>query len=133
MKHSQINNLKPATTNYLEEIETNMMVVLCFISENIPCETVNVEGLPDDCEVTLVELSIKNWKWLCIGLHKPPSQNDKHFLENMSFAPTKISCGYGDLILIGDFNLTVENKNLSFHECIRFGMLHQKIYLLSIY
>ena len=31
-----------------------------YINENIPDETVNVEGLPDGCVVTLAELSIKN-------------------------------------------------------------------------
>ena len=32
--------------------------IMFYINENIPCKTVNVEGLPDDCEVTLIELSI---------------------------------------------------------------------------
>ena len=43
-----------------------------YINENIPCKTVNVEGLSDDCEATLIELSIKSRKWLYIGLCKPP-------------------------------------------------------------
>ena len=86
--------------------------IMFYINENIPCKTVNVEGLPDDCEVTLIELSIKSRKWLCIGLYKPPSQNEKYFLDNLSFALTKMSCEYENVMLIGDFNLTVENKNL---------------------
>ena len=45
------------------------------VPKNIPCKTVNLEGLPDDCKVTLIELSIKSRKWLCIGFYKPPSQN----------------------------------------------------------
>ena len=32
--------------------------IMFYINENIPCKAVNVEGLPDDCEVTLIELSI---------------------------------------------------------------------------
>ena len=54
-----------------------------YIIENIPCKTVNVEGLPDDCEVTLIELSIKSRKWLYIGFYKRPSQNEKYFLDNL--------------------------------------------------
>ena len=42
--------------------------IMFYINENIPCKTVNVEGLPDDCEVTLIELSIKSGEWLYIGL-----------------------------------------------------------------
>ena len=86
--------------------------IMFYINENIPCKTVNVEDLPDDCEVTLIELSIKSRKWLCIGLYKPPSQNEKYFLDNLSLALTKMSCEYENVVLIGDFNLTVENKNL---------------------
>ena len=86
--------------------------IMFYVNENIPCKTVNVEGLPNDCVVTLIELSIKSRKWLCIGLYKPPSQNEKYFLDNLSLALTKMSCEYENVVLIGDFNLTVENKNL---------------------
>ena len=76
-------------------------------------KTVNVEGLPDDCEVTLIELFIKSRKWLCIGLYKPLLQNEKFFLQNLSLAPlTEMSYEYENILLIGDFNLTVKNKTL---------------------
>ena len=42
--------------------------IMFYINENIPCKTINVEGLPEDCEVTLIELSIKNGKWFGFGL-----------------------------------------------------------------
>ena len=86
--------------------------IMFYITENIPFKTVNVDSLPDYYEVILIELSIKSWKWLCIGLYKPPSQNEKYFLDNQSLALTKVSCEYENVMLIGDFNLTVENKNL---------------------
>ena len=35
---------------------------------------VSVEGVPDYCEIILIEFSIKTRKWLCTGLYKPPSQ-----------------------------------------------------------
>ena len=50
--------------------------VLCYVNENIPCKMVNDEGAPDDCEIILIEFSIKTRKWLITGLYKPPSQND---------------------------------------------------------
>ena len=86
--------------------------IMFYINENIPCKTVNAEGLPNDCEITLIELSIKSRKWLCIGLYKPPSQNEKYFLGNLSLALIKMSCEYENVMLIGDFYLPVENKNL---------------------
>ena len=65
--------------------------IMFYINENISCKPVNVEGFPDDCEVSLIQLSIKCRKWLCIGLYNPPSQNEKYFLDNFSRAVTKIS------------------------------------------
>ena len=87
--------------------------IMFYISTNIPCKTVNVEGLPGNCEVILIELSSKSRKWLCIGLYKPPSQNEKYFLDNLSLALTKMSSEYENVVLIGDFNLTVENPSLA--------------------
>ena len=83
-----------------------------YINENIPCKTVNFEGVSDDCEATLIELSMKSRKWLYIGLYKPPWQNGKYFIDNLSLALTKMSCECENVMLIGDFDHTVENKNL---------------------
>ena len=43
-------------------INENIPCNFIYINENIPCKTVNVEGLPDDCEITLIELSLKSLK-----------------------------------------------------------------------
>ena len=81
MKHFHINYLKSVAIKCLEEIETKHCCGITFyINENIRCKTVNVERLPDDCEVCFIGLTIKNWKWLCIDLYKPPSQNEKYHL-----------------------------------------------------
>ena len=54
--------------------------VFCYINENIPSETVNVEGIEKDCEIVLRKFSVKTPKWLCIGLYKPPLQNKTIFV-----------------------------------------------------
>ena len=74
--------------------------VLCYVNENIPCEMVNVEAVPDDCEIILIEFSIKTRKWLCIGLYKPPSQNDKYYLDNLSLILNKLTCQFDNFTLI---------------------------------
>ena len=58
--------------------------VLCYINENIPSRTVNVEGIVKEREIVLIKFSIKNRKWLFIGLQKSPSQNENNFLDNLS-------------------------------------------------
>ena len=51
-------------------------------------------------------------KWFCIGLYKPPSQNEKYFLDHLSKTLGQLTCQYDKTILSGDFNLTVENNDL---------------------
>ena len=86
--------------------------VLCYIDENIPSKTVNVEGNVIVCEIVLMEFSIKTFKWLFIGLYKPPSQNENNFLDNLSLIINRLTCQYENFMLTGDFNMTIENKNL---------------------
>ena len=73
---------------------------------------VSFEGVPNDCKLTGIEFSIKTRIWLCIGFYKPPSQNDKYFLDNLSLILNKLTCQVYNIILMGDFNLTVESNNL---------------------
>ena len=62
--------------------EIVMVEAFCYINENIPSKTVNVEDIEKDCEIVLIVFSIKTRKCLYIGLYKPPSQNVKYFLDN---------------------------------------------------
>ena len=87
--------------------------LLLYVREDISCKILqNYCNSIDDMELLLLEFSIKATKWLCIGLYRPPNQNEKCFVENLSKLLSKLSCQYDQIVLIGDFNLTIENKNL---------------------
>ena len=86
--------------------------ILCYINENIACKTVNAEGFEKDCEIVLIEFSIKSRKWLCVGLYKTYSQNENYFLDKLSLVINRLTCQYENFILIGDFNMTTGNRNL---------------------
>ena len=86
--------------------------ILCYVNENIPSKTVNVEGIENVCEIILIEFSIETRKWLCIGLYKPPSKNENYFLDNFSLVINRLTWQYENFMLIDDFNMTIENKNL---------------------
>ena len=49
-----------------------------------------------------------------MALHclQAPSENEKYFLENLSLALTEMSCEQENIMMIGDFNLTFDNKHL---------------------
>ena len=65
-----------------------------------------------DIELILLEFTVKNQRWLCVGIYRPPSQNEKYFIDHLSKTLGQLSCQYDKTMLIGDFNLTINNKSL---------------------
>ena len=47
-----------------------------------------------------------------MGCYKPPSQNEKFFICNLFKTINAFSTKYDNILLKGDFNLTIENKIL---------------------
>ena len=78
------------------------------MNENIPCKLINHEIIPIDIEMIMFEFFVKTTKWL----YKSPSQNKNYFLDILSKVLSKQTCQYENVILIGDFNLIINNKNL---------------------
>ena len=83
-----------------------------YINENTPCKLINGEIILTDIEMIIFEFLVITRRWLCIGLYKSPSQNENYFLYILFKVLRKQTCQYQNVILIGDFNLTVNNKNL---------------------
>ena len=86
--------------------------LLFYINENIPCKLINDQIISSDIEIKMFEFLVKTRKWLCIRFYKSPSQNENYFLNILSKIISKQICQYENVMLIGDFNLTVNNKNL---------------------
>ena len=72
----------------------------------------SLESIPIDIELNLLQFTVKNQRWLCVGMYRPPSQNEKYFIDHLSKASGQFSCQYDKTMLIGDFNLTIDNKSL---------------------
>ena len=68
-----------------------------LINENIPSKTINVEGIEKDCEIVLIEFSVKARKWWCIDLYKQTSQNENNFPDNLSLVINRLTCQYETL------------------------------------
>ena len=64
-------------------------------------------------EYISIELTAKNKKWLIIGIYKPPTTNNKIFINSLTNTLSKTSENYEHTILIGDFNMTIENPLLN--------------------
>ena len=65
-----------------------------------------------DTKLILLEFTVKNRRWLCVGIYKAPSQNEKCFIDHSSKTLGQLSRHYDKTVLIGDFNLTIDNKSL---------------------
>ena len=51
-------------------------------------------------------------KWLVLVIYKPPQQNSKYFVEQMSMLLDQYS-RYDNVVVLGDFNLEPDDKALS--------------------
>ena len=86
--------------------------IMFYINENIPSRKLDFE-FQDNLEILFIEFSLRNRKWLCIGLYKPPSLNEVFFLDSLNKVITSLLNCYENILLIGDFNITINNKNLN--------------------
>ena len=95
--------------------------LLLYINENIPCKVINVGDIPNDTEMILFEFLVKTRKWFCVGTHILSSQNKNYFHDTLSKVLSKLTCQYDNNMLIGEFDLTANKKNLGvFYEHIQF-------------
>ena len=65
-----------------------------------------------DLELMAFELHQSKRKWLFLVIYKPPSQNDIEFLRRISLILDYYLPRYENLVVISDFNLTIENSHL---------------------
>ena len=94
-------------TRCFERIETGLMGGLMFyVNERIPSKVLSL------FELILLEFTVKNRTWLCVGIDRLPSQNEKYFIDHLSKTLGQLSRQYDKTVLIGDFNLTIDNKSL---------------------
>ena len=81
-----------------------------YVNENIPVKQLNSHK--DDSETLFLEINLRLRKWLIVGAYKPPDQSKLLFLESLSKSLSIYLDTYENVILLGDFNMTPEDKNL---------------------
>ena len=87
--------------------------LMFYVNENIPCRELSPKQYDFNFKIILLEITLRNRKWLLIDLYKPPGQKEKCFLENLNSILNKYSSKYENIILNGDFSSLVENKHLA--------------------
>ena len=85
---------------------------MSYAIEQIPSKVVSLESIPIDIELIPLEFTIKNQRWLCKGIYRPPSQNENYFIDLLSKWLGRLPCQYDKTMLIENINLTFGNKSL---------------------
>ena len=85
---------------------------LCiFINGNIPLKQLNLQK--NDSETLFLEINLCLRKWLIVGAYKPPDQSKSVFLKSLSKSlSTHLDTLYENVIILVDFKMTPEDKNL---------------------
>ena len=65
-----------------------------------------------DIEIIIFELNLRKEKWLAVSVCKPPAQDATYFLNWLSEIIDFYSIKYEKQVIIGDFNLTPDNKSM---------------------
>ena len=85
---------------------------MLYINENITRRPLNKHPRFPDLEFMVFEPHQKKRKWLFLGIYKPQCQNDTEFLNRINSILDQYLITYETIILIGDFNSSVENTHL---------------------
>ena len=77
--------------------------LIFYVNETIHRKILSLESIPINIELILLEFTVKNQRWLCIGIYRPPSQNEKYFIDHLSKTLGQLTCQDDKTMLIGGF------------------------------
>ena len=86
--------------------------LLLYVNESIPSRILP-HNLPPDIQCIPIELNLRKQKWLVFNIYRPPSQSIKYFVEKISDQLDIFSTNYDNVILLGDFNDTPLDTEIS--------------------
>ena len=65
-----------------------------------------------DIQIIIFELNLRKEQWLVVSVYKPAAQDATYFLNRLSQIIDFYSITYEKQVIIGDFNLTPDNKSM---------------------
>ena len=93
--------------------------IILFLREDIPSKFPPVET--SAVEAFFAEINLRKKKWLFICFYNPNRENIENHLETLSKNLASYSSSYENLIIIGDYNVSVEETSISGF-CDTFGL-----------
>ena len=87
--------------------------LLIYVREDIPCKRLTTKNISGDIEGIFIELNINKCKWHLMGGYNPNKESNSHILSHVSKIIDMYLKDYENIILIGDFNSTVNEHSMS--------------------
>ena len=85
--------------------------ILVYVKDNLITKELKVT-LKHDIQAVYFELNLRKYKWLIVTIYRPPQQDLKYFVEQLSYILDQYQC-YENVVVIGDFNAEPNEKKLS--------------------
>ena len=85
--------------------------IILYVREDIPSKLFSIENQP--IEGFYIEINLRKKKWLLCGTYNPHRNNIANHLDSLSKNLALHSSAYDSYIVIGDFNIEVDSKEMS--------------------
>ena len=99
-------------TPYRLDVSEKSGGLLVFVRDCILSTVIKVDNMSTDIQVIPFELNIRKQKWLLLPIYRPPNQNMSFFVEQIFKLIDKFG-RYNNVLVLGDFNMEPNDKNLS--------------------
>ena len=83
--------------------------LVLYVNEQVPCKKLTNYENPIASEIIVLEFHQSKRKWLILGIYKTPRQKEADFLQHLSWLLDFHIMAYENIIIIGDFNMTIKN------------------------
>ena len=83
-----------------------------YIKENILCKQVEDSRIPKDIQAIPIKINIRKQKLLLLPIYRSPTQDSQYFNENICTIIDKHTSSRENVLLIGDFNLEINDKEM---------------------
>ena len=80
-----------------------------YVNEQVSCKKLTSYENPITSEIMVLEFPRSKRRWLILGIYKTSNQKEAEFLQILSWLVDFHNTTYENIIIIGDFNLTIEN------------------------
>ena len=98
---------------YRPNVSGNSGGVLVYVRDNLLSKQLNTLSIQPDIQVVLFEINFRKQKWLMLAIYKPPKQNSRYFVEQISKLLDKHS-RYEKVMVLGGFNLEPNDIALAY-------------------